>query len=194
MQVNRHLVGSSRVGSGAVGKESYAGYRFLFWLPHGVAQSVPGGPAHLAGMTLIDHSHDDGIVLCDDCDGRWLLVTESGSTYSLCLDDPQTLTRIPDADAVLTWLEAGGRIPERHEIVLDHGRGRVDRALAARGEMGGSVLRGDGETLPLLAIGQVRIGRRVAIAVDVLGRADVVTTRLTTPVVRVVRLEATAGE
>ncbi|MFD1210735.1 hypothetical protein ACFQ36_01600 [Arthrobacter sp. GCM10027362] len=99
--------------------------------------------------------------LTDREEGLWRVTTASGTVYVLDLTPGRrTLTRLP------------GR----------------DRPQAGYARIPAADLRRDGETLPLLAIGQLQLGRPGALVIDV-RRDGIPTVRGTTPVVSIERLE-----
>ncbi|TCJ21648.1 hypothetical protein [Nocardioides jejuensis] len=108
-----------------------------------------------ARRELASHEHDDRIVLCTNCVGRWLVTTASGSTHLFDLD-AKTIQRVQAAANERPSRERAGSVP----------------------------LRRDGDVLPLLHLDPIRLNEPACLLIgevdDYLGYVN--TTRVTTPV------------
>jgi hypothetical protein len=115
------------------------------------ADQAPGAPAQ---------------EVSDSARGRWLVTTESGSTYLIDLD-AMTQTRAPNPETVAAWVGTG-------PVAEDPSR---DLLYTPR-------LRRDHEPVPLLALDPIEVGLPMEMWLDL--RGDGVTTfRATTRVTRI---------
>ncbi|TDK23511.1 hypothetical protein E2F48_16095 [Arthrobacter crusticola] len=143
------------------------------WFSEAVERIVPGATVGVDGIGDLDGLRDPAARevllhmveltdrLTDRDEGLWQVITASGTVYLLDLGPGQrTLTRLP------------GREKPKGDY--------------ARIEVAG--LRRDGETLPLLAVGQLQLGQPAALLLDV-RRDGIPTVRSTTPVVSIERLD-----
>lgn len=102
----------------------------------------------------------DGITeLTQDMAGTYSVRTSSGTAYLVCLDEP------------------------RHVIRLAADTAPVEDYAAIETAM----LRRDGEELPLIALGNMTVGQRGELVLDI-RRDGIATYRDTTPVLSIVRL------
>lgn len=98
--------------------------------------------------------------LTQDMRGTYSVRTSSGTAYLICLDEPRHVIRLAaDTDPVGEYA-----------------------ALET------SVLRQDGEEIPLIGLGDLAVGRRGLLVLDI-RRDGTVTYRGTTPVLSIVRLQ-----
>lgn len=117
-----------------------------------------------ARRLMTAHEHREGVVLCIDCMGRWLMRTASGSSYLLDLDE-KTAQRIQGST---------NADPERAFHFSQP-------------------LRRDGDALPLVAMEPVRLRESAFLLLSQVDDYEgyVNTTRMTTPVTSV---EEMAGD